>query len=68
MIAYKVTCLFRPEWRQVYKALFDGKEHCQSVETPDYSIYVFEDDSVVPKELGVTIIVTKITLDSIVIP
>jgi hypothetical protein len=65
MIAFKITCLFRPEWRQVYKALFNDKVHCRSVETPDYSVYAFEDVSIVPKDLGPAVIVEQIAIEDI---
>jgi hypothetical protein len=52
MITYKITTAFQPEWENVFKALFPGKEHDASMMTSDYATFSFNDHSVTPADLG----------------
>ena len=61
MITYKVTTLFQPEWNNVFKALFPGKEHDASMTTHDHALFSFTDDTVTPADLGPLVKVERVT-------
>jgi hypothetical protein len=61
MITYKVTTLFQPEWNNVFKALFPGKEHDASSTSHDCAYFSFVDQTVTPAELGPLVRVELVT-------
>lgn len=65
MITYKVTCLFMPDWRNVFSALFPGRQHDASTEYDSVAEYSFIDESVTPADLGPTVKVERVTDPSI---
>lgn len=61
MITYKVTTLFQPEWNNVFKALFPGKEHDASMTSQDCAFFSFNDEAVTPADLGPLVKVERVT-------
>lgn len=60
MTCYKVTCIFAPDWRILFKAIFGNDAvHCYSEETPNVSLYHFE-GQVVPNDMGPLVIIEAI--------
>lgn len=60
MITYKVTTLFQPEWNNVFKALFPGKEHDASGTLNTEAYYSFNDETVTPADLGPLVKVERV--------
>jgi hypothetical protein len=52
MITYRITCMFAPDWSNLYPALFGANVHCASVVGDTFAQYTFEDASVKPADLG----------------
>ena len=52
MVTYKVKVMFKPEWDQLFLALFPDAVHCRSMVSSGEAVYSFEDDSVTPTDLG----------------
>lgn len=61
MITYKVTTLFQPDWNNVFKALFPGKEHDASVMSQGCAFFSFKDDTIIPADLGPLVKVEIVT-------
>lgn len=59
MTCYKVTCMFSPDWRTMFKAMFGDAVHSSSEESPNVSIYRF-DDPVTPNDMGPLVIVEQV--------
>lgn len=61
MITYKVTCLFQPDWPNVFSALFPGRQHDASMENGAIAEYSFIDETVTPADLGPLVKVERVT-------
>ena len=61
MITYRVTCLFIPDWPNVFSALFPGRQHDASAESGSVAEYSFIDESVSPADLGPMVKVERVT-------
>ena len=52
MITYRVTCMFQPDWTNLFKELFGDRQHSYSVIDYHFAIFGFEDPTVTPADLG----------------
>ena len=64
MITYKVTCLFTPDWPNVYSALFGSRQHDASSESGATAYYSFNDETVTPADLGPLVKVERVDTPS----
>jgi hypothetical protein len=52
MKTYRVTTAFEPVWKNVFEALFPGKQHDASTTSQSEATFSFNDPSVTPADLG----------------
>ena len=59
MITYRVSCMFTPDWSNLYPALFGNVQHCASKNEGNVAEFTF-DTPQTPADLGPLVIVTII--------
>ena len=60
MIHYKITTLFQADWKNVFEALFPDRQHSYSSITENTAVFGFEDETVVPADLGPLVKVERV--------
>ena len=61
MTTYRITCMFAPEWQNLYPAIFGTAQHCASMVNSNGNIAEFTfSEPQTPANLGPLVIVTVI--------
>ena len=61
MTTYRVTCMFAPEWQNLYPAIFGTAQHCASMVNSNGNVAEFTFATPqTPADLGPLVIVTVI--------
>ena len=61
MTTYRITCMFAPEWQNLYPAIFGAAQHCASMVNSNGNVAEFTFATPqTPADLGPLVIVTVI--------
>ena len=54
MTTYRITCMFAPEWQNLYPAIFGAAQHCASMVNSNGNVaeFTFADPAVKPANMG----------------